>query len=698
MGKAEKIAIKPKKIKISAAAVAAAALAIVWILLEVAFFIAEIPFAPEMPGVDFCTAENEDGIYTIRGTSSVRFSEELGRIENVSFIAQATESAEYNSKTVTVRVRGYDKADGGSLITYKTEKIAVGEKNSIRTTVNVDIPEDAGQIILEFGYEGGDYLVGEITFNYSGGASFNFLRAGVVLAAVALLYLCARFGLFDVYFDPQKHGAAGVALCLLCVIISLCLVGLFGTSPITVEYPFEFDAQYYNPYEQQFDALMKGQLHLDAAPSKGLLELENPYDYNSRDGVDYLWDRAFFEGRYYSYFGMAPIFTVYYPFYLLTGRLPSDSTVASVFAVMTALFFSLAAVKWASMYTKKLPIPMLFLGVVSALFSSQVFLVMRGRAKFYYIATVAGMAFLSLFLWLILCGISGTVRFSPKEGEEKRWVKLTLYALAGVAYGLIFMSRVNIALLAAFVILPMLWFRIIRDGKSFRNLKNIAAELVSLGAPVILLVGIQFGINYARFGSLFEFGSTYQLTVSDISLNKLRLSDLPAAIYHYFLQPLSLRSDFPVISFEPQRLESYGHYVYVDTGMGLFSIPIMWSLFGGIFVFANKKRSLVHKVTLAFLLVGSVAVAWFDFCLGGVIFRYTCDLTLLLAFAAMAIVFSLSEEAVECGESRGGNITLALLLTVSLLVSVSLLMSLDGNLTAYSPEAYVTFRDLFIFP
>jgi hypothetical protein len=153
-----------------------------------------------------------------------------------------------------------------------------------------------------------------------------------------------------------------------------------------------------------------------------------------------------------------------------------------------------------------------------------------------------------------------------------------------------------------------------------------------------------------------------------------------------------------VISFEPQRLESYGHYVYVDTGMGLLSIPLMWSLFGGIFVLANKKRQLAHKVALASLMVGAVAVAWFDFCLGGVIFRYTCDLTLLLAFAAMAIVFSLSEQAVECGESRGGNISLALLLAVSLLVSVSLLMSLNNNLTAYSPEAYAAFKDLFIFP
>jgi hypothetical protein len=308
------------------------------------------------------------------------------------------------------------------------------------------------------------------------------------------------------------------------------------------------------------------------------------------------------------------------------------------------------------------------------------------------------MAFLSLFLVLMLCGISGTARFSQKEGEGRRWVKLTLYALAGVAYGLLFMSRVNMALLAAFIVLPMLWFRIIRDGKSFRKFKYIFSELVALGAPVVLFVAAQLIMNYVRFDSFFEFGTTYQLTVSDVSLNKLRLSDLPAAIYHYFLQPLSLGSDFPVISFEPQRLESYGHYVYVDTGMGLLSIPIMWSLFGGIFVFANKKRQLAHKVALASLIVGAVAVAWFDFCLGGVIFRYTCDLTLLLSFASLAIVFSISEDGADHDGTRAVNISLSMLLVLSLLVSLSLSMSLNNNLTAYSPEAYVAFKELFIFP
>ena len=533
---------------------------------------------------------------------------------------------------------------------------------------------------------------------------FNYLRASIVVSIIAVCWLCRRFKLFDVFFDPDKksHEAMGFALCILCVIIAILLSSVLNADKTPVKYPLEWDPVYYDPYEQQFDALMKGQLHLDAEPSEELQMLENPYDPAQREGIEYVWDRAYYDGKYYSYFGMAPIFTVHFPYYLVTGDMPAENTVTTAFAVMTALFFSLAAVKWASMYTKKLPLPMLCLGVLGSLFSTQIFLMMRGRAKFYYIATVAGMAFLSLFLWLLLCGISGTVRFANAPPSKPK--RLLLYFLAGVAYGLTFLSRVNIALLAAFIVLPFIWFKVITENgngkRKFRRIKDISLELLALGIPVIVAISFQFTINYIRFDSIFEFGSTYQLTVSDISQNTLRLSDLPFAIYHYFAQPLSFSSDFPFASLDYVKLNDYGRYVYIDTGMGILSIPMMWALFGSALIFANKKRSAAYKTILAAVLVGMVSVALFDFCFGGVIFRYSCDLTLIGAFAALTVMISIHESAEENGEvwlKKGSALIFAVICVASLIVSLSLAMSLNNNLTAYDPRAYDQFRDLFIW-
>ena len=87
-------------------------------------------------------------------------------------------------------------------------------------------------------------------------------------------------------------------------------------------YPFE-TLYNKNAYEQQFDAFLKHRLSIDIEPAKELLALSNPYDRASRTGIRFLWDRALYDGKYYSYFGITPIITVYYPYYFITGKVPS---------------------------------------------------------------------------------------------------------------------------------------------------------------------------------------------------------------------------------------------------------------------------------------------------------------------------------------------------------------------------------------
>lgn len=691
--------IDPKLIKKHAAAIIAAAIALAWIALELVLFIGAIPSVPEMLEEDYCLSEDHEHIFS-KG-EAIYFSDTLGEIDSISFSSKMRNNSVHPSRPVTVEVLVLDSTNTKVLSTSYTEKFCVGD----RTVIDVDIPEDRGEVWLKFGYSGYDYVISDIKFNSPEDASFNFLRTGIVVGIIVICWLCHRFKLWRVFFDPKNknHSRAGIALVVLCVLIALLFSSVLNGDKTSVEYPLKWDPVYYSTYEQQFDALMKGQLHLDIEPSKELLELENPYDPSQRGGVEYSWDRALYDGKYYSYFGLAPILTVYFPYYFLTGDMPAENLVTTIYAIMTALFFSLAAVKWASMYTKKLPLPLLFIGTVGGIISSQVFLMMRGREKFYYIATIAGMAFLSLFLWLLLCGISGSVRFAPEESPRK-WKKLVLYTLAGLAYGLIFMSRVNIALLAAFIVLPMLLFKVITEtgegGKmKFRKLRAIIPELLALGIPVMIIMAAQLAINYIRFDSIFEFGSTYQLTVSDVSKYKIRLSDLPYAIYHYFLQPLAWTTDFPFASLGYETLGDYGHYVYVDSNMGMLAIPMMWMLFGSALIFANKKRSLEYKVTLGSALVGIVVMALFDFCLGGVLFRYTCDLTLLGAFAAVVIMFSLCEDVAELdGEGRLARSlgrALSVLVIISAVISLTLAFSINVNMTSYSPKAYDVFRELF---
>lgn len=149
----------------------------------------------------------------------------------------------------------------------------------------------------------------------------------------------------------EQAKSLALAVCVAACAVFSCL-SVAGADGSSVAYPLEGYIENYNPYVQQFDAFQKGQLHIDVEPEPELLELANPYDPAQRQGIYYLWDRALYNGKYYSYFGVTPILTVYYPFYLAMHSLPSETTVKMIYSLMTALFLPLAVFELAKLTGK----------------------------------------------------------------------------------------------------------------------------------------------------------------------------------------------------------------------------------------------------------------------------------------------------------------------------------------------------------
>ncbi|MEE1039534.1 MAG: hypothetical protein U0L10_02305, partial [Lachnospiraceae bacterium] len=87
-------------------------------------------------------------------------------------------------------------------------------------------------------------------------------------------------------------------------------------------------------YELYADALLKGHTYLDIRPPRYLTKLRNPYDRLQRDSVAHqydekvLWDAAYYNGRYYVYFGIVPALLSFVPYRLVTGSpLPTGRAV-----------------------------------------------------------------------------------------------------------------------------------------------------------------------------------------------------------------------------------------------------------------------------------------------------------------------------------------------------------------------------------
>ena len=91
------------------------------------------------------------------------------------------------------------------------------------------------------------------------------------------------------------------------------------------------------------DALLEGRTDLDLPVSPSLAALDDPYDFEARYEIGsttderIFWDHAFYQGRYYSYFGVVPAILVFAPFRLITGAMLNTSYAVAFLGVCAIL-------------------------------------------------------------------------------------------------------------------------------------------------------------------------------------------------------------------------------------------------------------------------------------------------------------------------------------------------------------------------
>ena len=618
-------------------------------------------------------------------------------IQSLSFDTVGDEDKSYEVGAVSVWAR----SDGA--LRELSRKAVVVEESAKNTTTLYFKTEKADEIILVFSSCESPFTVENIRMNEKYRFSFSFLRFFVLLIIFASTFFFWRLRTKKEYYYEianEKKRIIAVALCLFSIILALLFGCLFAEKNPSVEYPLtERVNAYNNAYIQQFDAFKKGQLHIDFLPSEKFLSLENPYDINEREGTYYLWDRAFYNERYYSYFGVAPILAVYAPYEALTSSLPSDNAVMTVFGVIASLFFTLAILAFADRKRVKIPVPTLILGILSGLLSSGIFLIMRGRAPYYYIAVLSSIAFFYLFTY---CAI---MAFTSKRGTVLRYLFLVFSSLA---FALTFLSRLHLAVGCALIIAPLIFTEIIFNKKE-RTPKRVIAELLCLASFAVLSILLSFVCNYLRFDSPFEFGARYQLTVSDISKNYIALSDILPSIRHYLFGMLKYTRDFPFITLGHIGTDSFYKFIYTEWCFGIFAIPLSLALPYGFFCLFDKKEKLFSKLLICSSFLYILFASLINFSLGGVMFRYTAD---ILSFSSLLSVFLLFSFYGKLKEKEDGQkmtsrkaktgifvakLLCLLLLIFSLIISVALSISENPNLTPIPPNAYKLLYNFFVF-
>lgn len=403
----------------------------------------------------------------------------------------------------------------------------------------------------------------------------------------------------------------------------------------TVFYPQE-DIGWTSQYIKQFDAFKKGQLHIDIEPDAALNELENPYDTAARDesGANYLWDHAYYEGKYYSYFGIAPIFTVYYPFNFVFGSLPNDAFACLILAVYAIIFTALAFREVVLRFCEKPNIYLYLLGLIATVCASGVYLGVL-CSDVYYIAVLSALGCAMAFTFFAF-------RAMRENSLPRRVVLLILCALSLV---MTVLSRPTAAVMCVCV-LPIFIQFLVQVKK-----ETLTEGLITVGAFALpLLFGAVFVMwfNYARFGSPFDFGANYQLTVNDISQNNIEPAFFFSAIFSFFLCPLWRTKTFPFAQMQCKLVLPDGaRYVYADSAVGAlaYGLPCGILLYPAVMALDRKdgKKNYTKDAFVFLTVLLSIAIAFLDFCLAGVNMRYIYDITPMLSLAGAFILLNLQE-------------------------------------------------------
>ena len=420
-------------------------------------------------------------------------------------------------------------------------------------------------------------------------------------------------------------------------------------------------------YTYQAESLLEGHAWLDYDPPKYLSEMENPYDFHARTELaqktheSFKLDFAFFNGKYYSYYGIVPTLLFYIPFVALTGLHLNNSVPVFLLGMVFILFSFLLIYKIIRRHYPDISLGTYIILTTVFLFGTGVFFC----AQTPYIYSVA---FISALTFTVI-GLYNWISASDKRFEdiEKPLSKARLF-LGAVFMGLAIGSRPVFGLYV-FLAFPLFYSEI--KDKLFFSKKGLANTLCVILPLLVICSGLLY-FNKIRFGSFFDFGFKYNLSEMDLQNRHLGIRRLWLGIFEYLFQPLKITGKFPYIEsvFDYGKTATdYMGYMFFDPVFGgYFALcPICLAVF-----LIRKCRKTLQDMKVYWLSVISLAFAALlivlDIELTGITLRYQMDFGMLIAIPAVLVLIALIKKA---GNSTYKNAYRIVLLALIVLTCVT---------------------------
>lgn len=500
---------------------------------------------------------------------------------------------------------------------------------------------------------------------------FNIIRFAIILGILLIRYLLKYEENINKEYSPKN---------LTQELVMLFVIALFfGISIFINQNSIEPDNN--KIYNEKFvNSVYHGSFSLEEKPSEALMNLKNPYDDLERSelerGEDYLWDTAYYNGKYYVYFGILPLLVLFLPYYFITKKYLDMAIVIFVISMFIFILIKEILLKIVNRYFNKIPFKVVLYSLIM-LCSGSLILYAEGMSRVYELVILSGLACVLFGIYFILKSL---------ESDKKKYINI---------FGGSLLLALSVAcrptnLLASLLIVPYLIQLLIKNIKQFKtDRKPLLKLIISAGVPYIT-VGILLMIyNYIRFENPFEFGAKYQLTVVDMGALKSRIFAIPTGIIANIFSIPNFIPDFPFITNHNNLLEFYGYYYIENMIGGIFIIaPICFMNFW--IIKANKKtenkelKSIINSLVIVGTLVAIVSIM-----MAGSNQRYLIDYAWMFILSGI-LIFIILFNSFKSDEAK--NILKKVFATITVftfLIGIfSGIVSEKENMKNYSAKTY----------
>lgn len=469
----------------------------------------------------------------------------------------------------------------------------------------------------------------------------------VALGLTILIYMIANPVGARKKFSENRVGCARVAafITAAAMVFTVCLTVTNVMKGWSNTY-YSFTSQEDNQISKELvDAFEHHQVNLLEEPSEELLKLDNPYEYEKRDAEvgsgNFLWDHCFYNGKYYSYYGIGPVLALFLPYHLITGYYFPSGWATLMFSLIGILFLTKIYLAVIEKKFRDLPTNTVTAGLITLQMSSGI-MFSAARPLFYELAISGGFMCVTIGAYLLMT-------------SNILWDGKISYVRLGFASFFLGYAVLCRPTLAVYCIAALFFFagglKKALDGLEKRQktrtfFKYAAVALVPLG---IIALG-QMTYNYLRFDNPLDFGIQYSLTINDFTHAEFHWKYVLINMYAYlFNMPHFTPKTFTHLSSSAERFGLNGYMFFDDAGKNLISVGIIYRalpIFAYLFSGKALKRVEKKKRILPALLIGVTCVLMplviiFSSWESGYAVRYNADFSWQMVIGALIVAFTL---------------------------------------------------------